>query len=70
MAEDARCSSELIDAGQVKLYSVDSVNGRVLLAGEGDSLRHAYIQRQFFELIRHEVVPAMVPRPRGSTSSP
>ena len=43
----------------MKLYSVDSVNGRVLLAGEGDSLRQAYIQRQFFELIRHEVVPAI-----------
>lgn len=50
---------ELIDAGRVKLYSVDSVDGRVLLAGEGDSLRQAYIQRQFFEYIRHEVVPAI-----------
>ena len=29
--------AELLDAGRVKLYSVDSVNGRVLLAGEGDS---------------------------------
>ena len=29
--------AELVDAGRVKLYSVDSVNGRVLLAKEGDS---------------------------------
>jgi esterase/lipase superfamily enzyme len=49
----------LIDAGRVKLYSVDSVNGRVLLAGEGDAGRQAWIQRQFFEFIRHEVVPAI-----------
>lgn len=51
--------AELIDAGRVKLYSVDSVNGRVLLAREGDSGRQAWIQRQFFEFLRHEVVPAI-----------
>ena len=50
---------ELLDAGRVKLYSVDSVNGRVLLAGEGDAGRQAWIQRQFFEFIRHELVPAI-----------
>ena len=50
---------DLIDAGRVKLYSVDSVNGRVLLAGEGDAGHQAWIQRQFFEFIRHEVVPAI-----------
>ena len=49
----------LIDAGRVKLYSVDSVNGRVILAGEGDAAHQAWIQRQFFEFIRHEVVPAI-----------
>ena len=49
---------ELIDAGRIKLYSVDSVNGRVLLAGEGDAGRQAWIQRQFFEFLRHEVVAA------------
>ncbi len=51
--------AELIDAGRVKLYSVDSVNGRVLLAKEGDSGRQAWIQRQFFAYLRHEVVPAI-----------
>lgn len=49
----------LLEAGRVKLYSVDSVNGRALLAGEGDAGRRAWIQRQFFEFIRHELVPAV-----------
>jgi esterase/lipase superfamily enzyme len=51
--------SHLVDAGRVKLYSVDSVNGRAMLAKEGDSGRRAWIQRQFFAFIRHEVVPAI-----------
>lgn len=50
---------DLLDAGRVKLYSVDSVNGRVLLAGEGDGAHQAWVQRQFFEFIRHELVPAV-----------
>jgi esterase/lipase superfamily enzyme len=50
---------ELLDSGRIKLYSVDSINGRVLLAGEGDSGHQAWIQHQFFELLRHEVVPAI-----------
>ena len=45
--------------GRVKLYSVDSVNGRVLLAGEGDAAHQAWIQRQFFEFIGRELVPAV-----------
>jgi esterase/lipase superfamily enzyme len=54
----AACAG-LLDAGRVKLYSVDSINGRVLLSGEGDSGRQAWIHRQFFEFLRHEVVPAI-----------
>lgn len=50
---------DLIDAGNVKLYSLDSVNGRALLANEGDTGRQAWIQRQFFEFVRHELVPAV-----------
>ena len=50
---------ELIDAGRIKLYSLDSVNGRAMLTGEGDSGRRAWIQRQWFEFIRHELVPAI-----------
>jgi esterase/lipase superfamily enzyme len=50
---------ELLETGQVKLYSCDSVNGRALLVGEG-SLRHReWLQRQFLEFVRHELVPAI-----------
>jgi esterase/lipase superfamily enzyme len=51
--------SGLLEAGRIKLYSVDSVNGRVLLAGEGDAGRQAWIHAQYFEFLRHEVVPAI-----------
>jgi len=51
--------ADLIDAGRVKIYSVDSVDGRVLLAGEGDAGRQAWMARQFFEYLRNEVVPAV-----------
>jgi esterase/lipase superfamily enzyme len=50
---------ELLEAGRVKLYSVDSVNGRALLAGEGDAGRQAWVQRQWFEFIARELVPAV-----------
>ena len=43
----------------MKLYSVDSVNGRAMLAREGDAGRQAWIHRQFFEFVRHELVPAV-----------
>ena len=50
---------DLLEHGRIKLYSVDSVNGRALLSGEGDSGRQAWIQCRFFEFLRHEVVPAI-----------
>ena len=50
---------ELLRDGRVKIYSVDSVDGRVIIEQEGDTGRQAYIQRQFFQYIRHEVVPAI-----------
>ncbi len=50
---------ELVEAGRVKLYSVDSLNGRILLTGEGGSGRQAWIHQQYFEFLRHEVVPAI-----------
>jgi esterase/lipase superfamily enzyme len=51
--------SALLDAGRVKLYSVASLNGRALLTGEGGSGRQAWVHHQFFEFLRHEVVPAI-----------
>lgn len=50
---------ELIDAGRVKLYSVDSVNGRAMLTGEGDAGRRSYIMAQYVEFLGHELVPAI-----------
>lgn len=50
---------ELIDAGRIKVYSVDSVAGRVLVAGEGSVRHRAWVQNQFQEFIFNEVVPAI-----------
>ena len=50
---------ELLSDGRVKLYSCDSVNGRSILAGEGSIGHRQWLQRQFLEFIRHELVPAI-----------
>jgi esterase/lipase superfamily enzyme len=50
---------ELVEGGRVKVYSCDSVNGRVLLAQEGDAGRRTYLLNQFLEYVRWEVVPAI-----------
>lgn len=49
----------LIGDGRVKLYSCDSVNGRAMLSGEGDSLHLSWILRRFVEFVGHELVPAI-----------
>ncbi|NND76483.1 MAG: hypothetical protein HKN44_15915 [Ilumatobacter sp.] len=51
--------SELIADGRVKVYSCDSVNGRAMLVGEGDSLHRSWLLRRFIEFIGHELVPAI-----------
>jgi esterase/lipase superfamily enzyme len=51
--------SELLEQGRIKVYSCDSVGGRVLLS-TGRSDRHAaWVQNQFHQYIRHEAVPAI-----------
>ena len=50
---------ELLGAGRIKMYSCDSVNGRVLLTHEGDAGHQSWILRQFIEFVRHELVPAV-----------
>jgi len=57
---------ELIDAGQIKLYSVDSVAGAAMLKREGDARHQMWLQNQFQQYLRHEVVPAI----RTDCSSP
>ncbi len=49
----------LISDGRIKLYSCDSVNGRALLAKEGDSLHRSWMLRRFVEFIGSEIVPAI-----------
>ena len=50
--------SGLIDAGRIKVYSIDSISGRSWL--RGDDPRHSmWLQNRFDEAIRNEVVPAI-----------
>ena len=49
----------LIEAGKLKVYSCDSVAGRGLLTREGSPAHQMWLQNQFHQYIRHEVVPAI-----------
>jgi esterase/lipase superfamily enzyme len=49
----------LLDAGKIKLYSVDSVAGKALLAREGSARHQMWLQNMFHQYIRHEVLPAI-----------
>lgn len=50
--------SDLLAAGRIKVYSVDSINGRAWLTGTSPG--HAsWIQNQYDAAIRYEVVPAI-----------
>ena len=50
---------DLLSAGRIKVYSIDSVAGRTWLEGEGSDRHRAWVQSQFHEFVRHEVVPAI-----------
>lgn len=49
----------LIDAGRVKLYSVDSVAGQAMMTKPGSPQHRLWVLNQFHDCIRHEVVPAI-----------
>ena len=49
----------LIEAGKIKVYSCDSVAGAALLARERDAQHQMWLQNQFQQYVRHEVVPAI-----------
>lgn len=51
--------AELVEAGRVKIYSCDSVNGRAMLTHEGDSGHLSWMLRRFVEFVGHELVPAI-----------
>ncbi len=54
-----RVLHDLIAGGKIKLYSCDSIAGRVLLTREGNTGHQMWMQDQFHRFIRHEVVPAI-----------
>ena len=49
----------LIDAGRIKIYSCDSVAGKALVEREGSPQHQMWLQNQFQQYVRHEVVPAI-----------
>jgi esterase/lipase superfamily enzyme len=50
---------DLLAAGRIKVYSVDSVAGRAMLRGDGDGRYRSWIQNQYQEFVYREVVPAI-----------
>lgn len=49
----------LLAAGRIKIYSCDSVAGRVWFNKEGSPEHRMYMTNQFHQYIKHEVVPAI-----------
>jgi esterase/lipase superfamily enzyme len=49
----------LLAEGRVKLYSVDSVAGRAMVAKNGPPAHRMWLLNQFHECVRWEVVPAI-----------
>ncbi len=49
----------LLAEGRVKLYSVDSVAGRAMIAKTGSAGHRMWLLNQFHECVRREVVPAI-----------
>jgi esterase/lipase superfamily enzyme len=49
----------LLAEGRIKLYSVDSVAGRAMMAKEGSAEHRMWLLNQFQEAVRWEVVPAI-----------
>jgi esterase/lipase superfamily enzyme len=49
----------LLDGGRIKLYSCDSVAGMALVQGEGSPRHRMWLQNQFHQLVRHEILPAI-----------
>ena len=47
----------LVDAGRVKLYSIDSVAGRHWLAGDGSPEYRSRVQNRYDAFVYHEVAP-------------
>ncbi len=53
------CLSELLAAGRIKVYSCDSIAGRIMLRGDGSPQYQMTMFDRFQQYVRHEVVPAI-----------
>ena len=51
--------SSFIEAGRIRVYSCDSVAGRVMLAGEGTPEYRMLMMNRFQGFVREELVPAI-----------
>ncbi len=49
----------LLEAGKIKVYSCDSVAGRALVDREGSPKHRMWLQNEFHQYVKHEVVPAI-----------
>lgn len=54
-----RALEPLLEAGRVKIYSCDSVGGRAWFDRATSPEHRMYMQHQYHQYIRHEVVPAI-----------
>jgi esterase/lipase superfamily enzyme len=54
-----RALQPLLDARRIKIYSVDSVAGSVWFNKVGSPQHRMWVQNQFHQFIKHEVVPAI-----------
>lgn len=51
--------SDLLAAGRIKIYSCDSIPGRVITAGESSAEHCSWVLARFHEVVYHEIVPAI-----------
>ena len=49
----------LLAAGRIKIYSCDSVAGRVFFDKQHSVEHRMYVMNQFHQYVKHEVVPAI-----------
>lgn len=54
-----RALEPLLAAGRIKIYSCDSVAGRVWFSKEGSPEHRMWMTHQFHQYVKHEVVPAI-----------
>jgi esterase/lipase superfamily enzyme len=54
-----RALEPLLAAGRVKIYSCDSVAGRVWFSKEGSPEHRMWMTHQFHQYVKHEVAPAI-----------